>query len=294
MTEAEAQQVEQIETAEVQETTDAVETNTQEQVQEQVAFAEPEKPVETSFLDELPEDLRGENLLQGYKDVAALAKSHVELNKAFSKKFDKLSKEELSAYYTKMDIPESAEAYEFEPLDIPEGFSDVLTEPFSKWAHEAKLSREQANILRNKYMEISKAEVEQQIERINKTREDNLYSLEKDWGLAYKDKITAANEAITKYGGVDALSKLKDAGLDTDPVIIKAFAAIGADLMEDSNTGGGNTKATQVMTPAEAQNAVEKFSADNRDALLDRRHPDHKRVMEEQTRLYALAFPPQQ
>jgi hypothetical protein len=130
---------------------------------------------------------------------------------------------------------------------------------------------------------------------------DKLYKAEQDrvtlelkheLGGAFEQTIDAAAEAAERFGGPEFAKFLKESGQGNDPRAIKAWAAVAKAAGEPGSPDpAGKRKAGEpgVMTPAEAEAALAKYSDTNAieyKALMDQNHPQHDFYVGERNKLF--------
>jgi len=170
-----------------------------------------------NWLSALPEDLRGNEALKGFKSPDELAKAHLE---------------------TLGKIPgPPPEAYELGAA--PEGYDKPfpVIEAFAKGpAKELGLSQEQFGKLAgftNKYLVGLVQEQKAAQEKANQEATD---ALKTEWGGEYEAKVQAADAFMAKAGLAEAFKEL---GINEHPTIRKAMAGLSKVIKEDSFEGGG-------------------------------------------------------
>ncbi len=253
-----------------------------------------EEPVVTdddtkAYIDSLPEDLRKEKTLNTHKDLASLAKSHLELQKKFGKRFDDLTEDELKSLDVRLGAPEKSEDYELGISDeIKE--SDPILRDIDKDFLEAGISKDKAGKIMGSVMKkIEDYQKGQQVELQLKADED-IKSIKSEYGSAFEQRKELANSALRKFGdGKVAAEVLQNAGLQNNPVIFKMLSEIGKLIAEDS-LAGGKESGQFGMTPAEAEQKIAELNSDP--AFIQRRtnvrDPGHKEAMVQLERLYKL------
>jgi hypothetical protein len=194
--------------------------------------------------------------------------------------------------YSKLGRPEDAAGYEFSGgPEVPEGSLD-LTPDLASWAHEAGLSKTQAQSIYAKYNgRMEQAVQEHENQRLEQASADKA-ALEKEWGGAWEENIAAGSRFRQKFGINDAtMNKLEDAlGLRG---VLELSAEIGRGLGEHQGMPSGEDSGAGSqfgMTPAAAKAKIadlfldDKFKSD----YLVKGLPEAKARM---NRLHALAHP---
>ena len=241
-----------------------------------------------SFLDSLPEDIRGEPSLKNITDAAQLAKGFVHAQRMVGA--DKIAKpqaswtdEQYSHFYADIGRPESADKYE---LDMDkEVFKDSNLDGFRQHAFDAGLTAKQAQNMVN-FLESSLTGMQKSFEDRGETlRHESEQQLRQEFGKAFDQKVELASKAAAKYMSNDLMDEVQLADgrlLGDHPEIVKLFANIAADIGEDSLEGAPTEL---VMTPQEAQQKINEMTRLD-GPYHDARHPQHDAYVQEVTRLY--------
>ena len=233
-----------------------------------------------TFLDQLPEDLRGEPSLKNFTNVGALAKSLVHAQKMIG--MDKIpvpgkhsTADDWNVIYSKLGRPETPNDYQFETnLDA----SDPGLQQFKEVAHSIGLNADQANKILNFYGELSESGQQTLAAQQQQVREQSELDLRKDWGLAFDKKIQQADNVFQKFFPNEMKEiKLENGNLlGNDPQFIKALAGLADNFSEDNMTAENDL----TMTPDDAQREIEKLTAPGT-PYWDKKHPGHQAAVEE-------------
>jgi hypothetical protein len=233
----------------------------------------PEDDAAPSWKEALPQELKDAPSLKDYKDVAGLAKSHVELQKMvgnsirppgpdaapearqeFFTKLQKLvpelvnSKDE-AALLSALGKPQKPEEYSppTELKDLPE----AVVNGWRAQAAELGLTKKQAEAALKKQFEA--------YSQMNVTIENSKSELKKDWGTALEERTRLAAVAAEKMGFPPAALDIIKSGKGS-ATEMKAFynmaKALGMDKPgnEMSQQGPGSNAAA--MTPLEANERI--------------------------------------
>ncbi len=246
--------------------------------------AEVNKTPSTSWRDSLPADLKEAKALQTYDTIEDVARGYVNVRSLIGKRHQDLTPEESSLLYSKLGKPDSQDKYTF-----PEGLSEDQNKWFRDLAFKNGLTQEQAKqmadsiILRNR-------ETEEYVKAEHKLRyEKGVEELKKEFGGAFDKRLEIAVRAAKEFGGVDLINALKDAGVDNNPSLIKAFAQIGQKLLADKIVDADKSTAFGT-TPADARNLIKEMQTNQGAVILNHNHPDHGKVKAEMDRLYQVAY----
>lgn len=243
-----------------------------------------------SWIDSLPEDLRGNESLKKFKGIDNLAKSYVELEKHVGGTIkipqDTAKPEEWDAFYNKIGRPEKPEGYGFvKPENLPAGveWSDEMAGAFSALAHKNGLTKHQANELIGFWTGL----VTKQAEGFW-TSEKGMAALETSFNKnedQINKVVSSAQRTIKELADDDLVKVLDETGLGNHPAVLKFLAKVGDLFDEDTlpeNFGPGSTG----MSVNEAKAEIAAIRN-------DRKHPWHKGDQESvnhMNRLYEAAF----
>jgi hypothetical protein len=157
---------------------------------------------------------------------------------------------------------------------------------FRQHAFDAGLNGKQAQSMVN-FLQSSLNGMQQSFADKGETlKYESEQELRQEFGKAFDQKITMAQQAATKYlSSIDMLDEVQLADgrmLGDHPEIVKLFANIAADIGED-NLEGAPTEL--VMTPAEAKSKLQEVTRLD-GPYHDARHPQHDEYVQEATRLF--------
>ncbi len=237
--------------------------------------------------DALPEELRGEDSLAGYKTIGAMAKSLVSAQKMIGA--DKVvlpgkyaTPEERREFFTRLGCPESAEGYQFaKPEDLPEGmnWNDDAVKGFGAKAHELGLTPEQAAGVLQFHTEMMKGEFQSFGEQRQAAQTEALAALKTEWGGAFNRQLELAKRTAQTFGVFDTLESL---GLGDNAEVLKMLAKVGGAISEDKLKGG------DPLVPADAQSRIDAIMNDMQHPYWDANHPGHDWAVRELDGLYKM------
>lgn len=251
----------------------------------QAAVSPVETPAEqSSLLSLLSDDIKTAKSLSNFKDVNELAKSYLNAQSLIGKRVSEMSPEDLKALDAVRGIPEAPSKY-----TLPEELPSELTDKYREIAAQAKLTQEQAKTVLDSYIMLERKAHEEMAARQEHMRQESLSMLQKEFGLAFDQKMDIAKRAVNTFGGDELKQALNETGLGDHPVLVKVFAKIGQQLLEDT-TVEADKATTFGISPAEAQATIENKMLDPefRQAYLSGHHPGHKAAVAEMARLFEL------
>ena len=275
-------------------------TETQEPVTPDTS-SEAEETVEAppSWRDEVPEDYREEKTLSKYQTVGDLAKGHVHLSRMMGNSVkipeEDATDEERNDFYTKLGRPETADKYEYERPDMPEGMAyDQNSETaFKPLAHDQGLSQKQVGSILDFY---NKFALDSQID--NKLHMDEAYfkgeaALQKEWGMkGYDRNVSIAQRAMKEFGGPELEKLLSEDPRGSHPALIKAFYKMGLKSQEARPLDAEHDSSFLDVTSA--QKEIENFNKPAHKmykAYWNKDDPKHAEAVAYRDRLFDMAFP---
>jgi hypothetical protein len=172
-----------------------------------------------TWMSQLPDEYKKDEYGKGYKTMGEFYKTH----KGLKAKVDKIQ------------APEKASEYEF-PED--EKTDKNTLDWFRKTAFSLKLPKEFAEKLYGEFNTYASG-------RIAKMGEDRAKAIEKsdelmhgEWGEKFDENMKLVDKAYDDLGGDELKKVLEDAGVDTNPVVLKALKQIGFEHSEDTMKTG--------------------------------------------------------
>jgi len=232
------------------------------------------------FLNMIPEDLREHPSISPIKDVHNLARSYVNAQRLIGA--DKVplpanpTQEDLDNIYSRLGRPETPDQYEL-PVD-----GNIITEDiaaqYADAAHNLRLTPEQAQGVLEFYKNNAMQGAETMQQNAEQQAQQVAAELQKEWGQAYEEKVSAAQSLVTEFAD-DGLLNLQLADgtkVGNHPDFIRAFAAMGefrnSVIGEDTITDGARNAA---FTPAQAQSELDAIYSNNSHAYFNKKDPGH-------------------
>jgi hypothetical protein len=234
-----------------------------------------------SFVDGLSEDLRGAKSLSNFKDVNDLAKSYLNAQALIGKRIQDMGPEDLAHINHLRGVPQSPDAY-----SLPAELQPEAVDWYRKAAMEAGLSQEQARKLSENFIMNNRLAAEKQQQQIQLQHTNWINDLKQEFGSAFDQRIDIAKRAVDAFGGQELKQLLNETGLGNNPVVVKMFAKIGANILEDQLVRADYEK-TAGMTPADAKAVMNNKMLDPefRSALYSATHPAHAAAVSEYEKL---------
>jgi hypothetical protein len=246
--------------------------------------------------------MRESPTLAKYQSVEELAKGHIYTSAMVGA--DKVvlpgenaTEEQIAEFHKKLGRPDTHEAYEFEPVRLPEGFKpdDAIVEGLREAAHAAGLNQKQFNGVWKWLMGRVTSGYEQGVQMTQQAVESAKDELVREWGAGFNDRFAKAERAANAFFGTvpGGAEFLEQTGLGRNPTFIKVMANIGEQISPDSVVGGGGAPSFGAETPADAEAKIGAIMAGEGDlgkAYMDDESPRHQSAVDEVERLSAIAY----
>lgn len=252
----------------------------------------------SKWAEALPEDLRNDPGLSTIKTIPDLAKSYVSAQKLIGK--DKIAipdakhatESDWLSVYQKLGAPSKVEDFNFK---LPDGVKEADVEAdFLKSMKEAGVSSGlapwQMEKVFNAFHGFANSKVQQGEQEFEKTRNEDIDGLKKEWGQAYENQIKRANTAFMELLKPEERKRLIDDGIAGHPSVVKILANAAKMLTPDKFIGHGDG-INGGMTPKEAEDRARSIMGDPNHAYRNTSHPNHKAAKEEVAGLWKVAYP---
>lgn len=222
----------------------------------------------------LPEDLKSDPSLQGYKDIASLAKSYVETKKLVGSSLRPPGPD--AAPEARLDFVKRLQEKVPELVLIQDGDDEAarlsrqvalerLGKPKEAKLYEppkdVELAPEHLEALRKEAFEegLTKAQFAARAKRVadamasaSQAKKDSQAALRRELGAAFDERTASAAAVAAKLGFPEAIVADLKVGA-VDPSVFKAFAAVAKGFGETRQVAEQNGGAGGKLTPAEAR-----------------------------------------
>ncbi len=216
--------------------------------------------------------------LKDYKDLGALAKSHVDLQRMLGENRLKVpgedaAEEDIAKFFNALGRPETPDGYELKaPDNLPEGMAvpEAATAAFRAKAHELGLTAKQAQDLYDWSHSVGAEAAGQTTAERAKAFEDGRAALHAEWARAGKSPdamLHHARTAVRTFGGKPLMSWMDTTGAGDDPTFQRFFAAVGEAMSEHPLVTGQGAGAASAKS---AQAEIDRLGGD-REYLADLR-----------------------
>ena len=252
-----------------------------------------------NFRDALPEDIRSHASLAKITSLEDLGRGYINGQSMIGKDLSRLVEipgadqtEEVRGVLTKLGAPAAADGYQLEATEgAPEwlGVDQEMSKGFTAKAAELGLLPGQAQGLYSWFTgtltEVSKTGEATTLA----TSETQARELEAEFGGAFDQNIAVINHAIDKLGGQPLRDAINEAGLGTNPILLKSYLAAGKLLAEDTaGDGSGAGSFGDRMSPDEARS---KGKALLEQASMSDQPMERRRLNEEAQNFFKIANP---
>ena len=236
------------------------------------------------FKSLIPDAYKEEKALQNFQDMDGFVKSYLHSQKLVGS--DKIpipnkyaTDEDWNAVYEKLGKPKSPDGYEYN-LGKETKLDDNSLKAFSAEAHKLGLLPKQAQGIIKYYNDLAGASETEANNKAEAARTEAEKNLRKEFGSTYNDRIMAAKKLATTTLGNEFLNNtiLQDGSkLGDNPVVVKAFADLAAQMSEDNIVKGD---APAYMSTKEINRQIAALQQPG-SAYWDKKHPNHSDVVQE-------------
>jgi len=266
-----------------------------------------EQVSESSWRDNLPEDIRDHKSISHFTDVGALAKSYMNAQTMIGK--DKIivpgqsaTEDEWRETYTKLGLPSTSGEYQFDSnAGLGENMEadENLIGWFKDVAHKVGLNNSQAQSLIEQWNANNSEMASMNEETARQSQENSAKQLRQEWGQTYDNKLAISQNVIDKFftGDKEALfeTSLADGTrLGDNAEFIKMMAGVGdfinSRIGEDSIDG---LQGTTAFNPTQLEDELNKLQ-DLSGPYGDKKHPEHDSYVRKVSELYEQLYPESQ
>ena len=265
----------------VQPTQPDVQTTTTTLSSDQIKEAEAPK---VDFKSLLPDAYKDEKALQNFQDMDGFVKSYLHSQKLVGS--DKIpipnkyaTDEDWQDVYKKLGKPENPDGYTYN-LPKEAKLDENSLKAFSTEAHKLGLLPKQAQGIIKYYNDLASASETEANNKAEAGRTEAEKNLRKEFGSTYDNRINAAKKLATSTLGNEFLNNtlLQDGSkLGDNPIIVKMFADLAAQISEDSIVKGD---APAYMSNKEITRQIAILQQPG-SAYWDKHHPSHSDAVAE-------------
>lgn len=211
----------------------------------------------TSWREGIAEEHK--TVVSKFNDVGSLAKGYVDLEKSMGGKVKiptaESTPEEKSAFYSKLR-PETAEGYEFDKPDLPEGmnYDEKFELTMRGIAHEAGITKDQMKALTAAFNQYQIEQFGDHQGELSRTHEEGEKDLRDRWAGDYDKNLEisrrALRELIPGELGEEFVKIIEETGMGNNPVMIRGFLEIGTKMLDDTFVRGEQAERKEEYMPA--------------------------------------------
>jgi hypothetical protein len=206
---------------------------------------------------------------------------------------DMTNAEAMRAVYGKLGLPEKADGYGFK---LAEGATESDTAMLGKYvekAHQVGLPTEQAKQMLEWWVSENAAAQQASAQALETRKTEGEASLKTAFGGAFDARMREAKNLLSRYDPEGKTGLTAD-NLTTFPAWTQMLIRMADRMAEPEGQPSGAVEGEErPMTPAQAKAALNVFELDQakQKALFDDKHPAHKAVLAERSKLLEAANP---
>ena len=197
------------------------------------------------FKSLIPQEYKDEKSLQNCSNMDSFVKSYLHSQKLVG--MDKIpipnkysTDSDWESVYEKLGKPKNPDGYTY---DLPKEakLDENSLKAFSAEAHKLNLLPKQAQGIIQYYNDLASSSETEANNKAEAARQEAEKNLRKEFGSTFNDRISAAKKLATSTFGNEFLNNtlLQDGSkLGDNPIIVKAFADLAAQISEDSIVKG--------------------------------------------------------
>ncbi len=216
----------------------------------------------SAWVTDLPEDLKGNATLGKFDSVAALAKGYIGLESLQGNSVripdENATAEERGKFFEKLGQPATKEGYE---VAIAESLGQTSedVDNFRKEVHALNLTKAQAEKLWRWSVDTATNKMNMALAKIQKDKADALATLQRpdQWGADTDANLALVNTVAMRFGGEELLTLMRETRIGDDPIMLKAWLAVGKQMSEDTLVGG-NIQSASTEIPGEHRFTYDK------------------------------------
>jgi len=249
----------------------------------------------SSWLDSLPDDLKGNKSLSKFTDQSSLVKSYLELEKNRDRGLlmpsDDASDEEWDKMYKKLGMPEDRKYISSEKR--AEFIKDELADEDSLTAYEelfanSGLTKRQSEKALKQIMANTAQARKNYTEGAEQETAANIAKINEKYGKDATEKINILQATMAKHGSKELVSLVKENSYS--PALVDILIKLGEADKSDSLVAG--EKQERVRSKESAKKEIKGLESDDKFMLKykDKKHVGHDGAVERMQELYDIAY----
>ncbi len=249
----------------------------------------------TSWLDNLPEDLKGNKSLSKFTDMSGLAKSYLELEKNKDKGLmlpnEDASDEEWDKIYQKLGMPEDRKYISSDRRAelIKDNFADDDTlSAYEDLFAKSGLTKRQSNKALEQIITNIKSGNESYSKMQQQEIAGNMAKINEKYGKDATEKMNILKGTMAKYGSEELASLVKESNYK--PVLVDLLIKLGELDKSDSLIAGERQE--RARNKDSAVKEIKALESNNEFMLKykDKKHINHKDAVAQMRDLYDIAY----
>jgi len=240
--------------------------------------------------------LATEKSLESFKGANAdevlpqIVKSFVETKRMVGAKTDGMVKvpgadakpEDVAAFHKAIGVPDSPTGYQIKRPEVAAtSWDETAEQGFLAAMHRAGAPAGAVQAAMNFYGEFVAGQLRAASDAAKTVDAD----LRREWGPNYDANLGRANRALQEYGGDALVEFLMSSGLGRHPLMVKAWAKVGNELVEH----GAMPAVGISLGVDEAKAEMDRMFNDKSHAMHNENHPDHTAALDRWLALNKIA-----
>jgi hypothetical protein len=259
----------------------------------------------------LPEDIRAHPVFEKYSTDGGMANMPVGIAKALAEAQKLIGKDKLplpaneedkeawAEVWKRLGRPDKAEGYQLtRPKDLPAEFNaetlDQMEKGFKEQAYQLGILPKQAQGILDWFLKTNADMLQETNTAGQQFRQNSEAELKKEWGKAYDQNVSRAQDACVLFtgkmgpDGEKFATMLEDTGLGDHPLMVKFFSVLGEAIGEDTLQG---KPSGLIATPEQAERELQKIYGDTNHPYFKKEHPEHAWAVNRVQELTQMKFP---
>lgn len=202
-------------------------------------------------------NLSGDELAKGYLNLQqTLGKDKIVMPKEGD------NEDVFKNFNSAIGVPESADGYEFNAVNAPEGLGVELFDQttFKELAHKSGARKDVASKMWDGFTSMMIEQINSRQNQINQEMEQREAKLSQDWGQAYKEKTDLGQSVVDTFSSDKDMKAYLESTLMQNPMGKKFLAELGGQFKESSIANFQNRNSF-ALSPKEARIELNKLKA---------------------------------
>ena len=213
-----------------------------------------------------------------FGDINELAKGYTELQSSMGSRIkmpgEEATADELGAFYQKLGRPDEATGYTRPELGEGQAYDEDFLGEMANVAHANGVSDKQFGKFVESYLGLQAGKAEAKVQAENMEADTTQADLHKEWGGDYEKNLEMSKRALRELVPTDMseafVTIMSEKNLDNNITFIKAFQAIGAQMLDDTLVKGTLPKGKEGYVPSNP-NSPEMYAFGDSQECVDAR-----------------------